>query len=162
MNAPTGGTGMALTVVGRVSSPRSDPADTTGWGDVVARIDLAHALGGHSLDGLAEFTHVEVLFWFDRVTRRASYAEPGRARGRADMPLIGVFAARGPNRPNPIGVSACRIVAVGDTWLTVRGLDAVDGTPVLDIKPVMAELVPRDVAEPEWSARLMRDYYQRP
>jgi tRNA (adenine37-N6)-methyltransferase len=75
------------------------------------------------------------------------------------MPLIGVFPARGPNRPNPIGVSACEIVELGDTWLSVRGLDAIDGTPVLDLKPVMAVLVPRATREPEWSSRLMADYY---
>jgi len=75
------------------------------------------------------------------------------------VPLIGVFAARGPHRPNPIGVSACRILDVGDTWLTVRGLDAVDRTPVLDIKPVMPTLLPADVTEPDWSRQLMADYY---
>jgi tRNA (adenine37-N6)-methyltransferase len=145
--------------VGRVSSPRTDPGNTTGWGAVEARIELTAGLGVHALDGLAGFSHVEVVFWFDRITPRDSYAEPARARGRADMPLIGVFAARGPNRPNPIGVSACRIVEVGDSWLTVRGLDAVDGTPVLDLKPVMPTLLPTGVTEPAWSRELMADYY---
>jgi tRNA (adenine37-N6)-methyltransferase len=148
-----------ITAIGTVSSPRTDPENTIGWGDVLAQIDLVDELGTRSLDGLADFSHVEIVYWFDRVERRASYAAPSRARGRADMPLIGVFAARGPNRPNPIAVSACRIVEVGERRLTVRGLDAVDGTPVLDIKPVMSELLPRDVHEPEWSVRLMSDYY---
>jgi tRNA (adenine37-N6)-methyltransferase len=147
--------------IGVVSSPRTDPSETTGWGDVEARIRLTSELGTRSLDGLADFSHAEIVFWFDRVTRRDSYADLSRARGRDDMPLIGVFAARGPNRPNPIGVSACPIVEVGDTWLTVRGLDAVDGTPVLDVKPVQVRLVPAHVTEPEWSARLMADYYVR-
>jgi tRNA (adenine37-N6)-methyltransferase len=150
-----------LRPIGRVSSPRTDPADTTGWGEVEARVELVAELGTHALDGLAGFSHVEVLFWFDRISPRASYAEPARARGRADMPLIGVFAARGPYRPNPVGVSACRIVEVGDTWLTVRGLDAVDGTPVLDLKPVMPILLPAGVTEPDWSRTLMADYYTR-
>jgi tRNA-Thr(GGU) m(6)t(6)A37 methyltransferase TsaA len=150
---------MQLTPIGYVSSPRTDPGNTVGWGDVEARIDLTAELGRHALDGLADFSHAEILFWFDRADRRPSYAEPFRARGRADMPVIGVFAARGPHRPNPLGVTACRIVEVGDTWLTVRGLDAVDRTPVLDIKPVMATFVPRDVTEPEWSGRLLADYF---
>ncbi len=151
---------LTVSPIGVVSSARSDPQNTTGWGDVVARIDLIEPLGRHSLDGLAGFSHLEVVFWFDRVTRRPSYAGTSRARGREDMPVIGVFAARGPNRPNPIGVSVCRIVATGDTWVTVRGLDAIDGTPVLDLKPVMVQLLPQDVAEPEWSRRLMQDYYE--
>ena len=150
---------MQLTPIGYVSSPRTDPGNTVGWGDVEARIDLTADLGRHALDGLADFSHAEILFWFDRTTPRPSYAEPFRARGRADMPLVGVFAARGPNRPNPIGASPCRIVEVGDSWLTVRGLDAVDRTPVLDIKPVMATFIPRNVTEPEWSRRLLADYY---
>ncbi len=152
-------THLHLTPIGAVSSPRADAGDTIGWGDVVARIELDDTLGTHALDGLDGFSHVEVLFWFDQVTRRSSYAQTSRARGRDDMPLIGVFAARGPNRPNPIGVSACEIVELGDNWLTVRGLDAIDGTPVLDIKPVMAVLVPHPTREPEWSSRLMADYY---
>jgi tRNA-Thr(GGU) m(6)t(6)A37 methyltransferase TsaA len=145
--------------IGTVSSPRTDPSNTTGWGDVVARVVVDESLGTHSLDGLADFSHVEILFWFDRVPQPEFYAELMRPRGRADMPLIGVFGARGPYRPNPIGVSACEVVEVGNTSLTVRGLDAVDGTPVLDIKPVQPRLVPHDVHEPEWSARLMNDYY---
>ncbi|MBD8057593.1 SAM-dependent methyltransferase [Cellulomonas sp. JH27-2] len=152
---------MQLLAVGSVSSPRTDPDDTTGWGDVVARIDLVAALGTESLVGLADFSHVEVLFWFDRVVRRSDHTGTSRARGRADMPLIGVFAARGPNRPNPVGVSICRIEDVGDTWITVRGLDAVDGTPVLDLKPVMPRLLPDRVEEPGWSTLLMHDYYER-
>lgn len=152
-------TQLQLEPIGTVSSPRSDASNTIGWGDVEARIDLVDALGTHALDGLGGFSHVEILFWFDKVVRRPSYAEPARARGRSDMPLIGVFAARGPNRPNPIGVSACEIVELGDTWLRVRGLDAIDGTPVLDVKPVMAVLVPGHTHEPQWSAGLMADYY---
>jgi tRNA-Thr(GGU) m(6)t(6)A37 methyltransferase TsaA len=150
---------MQVQPIGYVTSPRADPSDTTGWADVEARIDLVDDLGRQALWGLGDFSHAEILFLFDRVTPRPSYREPARARGRDDMPLIGVFAARGPNRPNRIGVSACRIVEVGDTWLTVRGLDAVDQTPVLDIKPVMPTLLPHDVHEPDWSRRLMADYY---
>jgi tRNA (adenine37-N6)-methyltransferase len=150
---------MQVSAIGTVSSPRTDPDNTVGWGDVVAHVDLVEELGVHCLDGLADFSHVEIVWWFDRVEPRSSYAEPRRARGRSDMPLIGVFAARGPHRPNPIAVSACELVEIDGRRLTVRGLDAVDGSPVLDIKPVMARLLPRDVHEPEWSRRLMSDYY---
>lgn len=72
------------------------------------------------------------------------------------MPLIGVFAARGRNRPNSIGISAGEVVEVGDTWPRGRGLDAVDGTPVLDIKPVMAVLLPHPSRGP--SSSLLADH----
>lgn len=150
---------MQLEPIGTVRSPREDPENTIGWGDVIARIELVESLGTQSLVGLADFSHVDILFWFDRAAPRDSYTALRPARGRSDMPPIGVFGARGPYRPNPIGVSACELVEVGDTWLSVRGLDAVDGTPVLDIKPVQSQLLPHDVREPEWSRRLMSDYY---
>lgn len=150
---------LSLRVIGVVRSPRTNVTHADGWGDVQARIELAADLGSEALTGLADFSHVEVVFWFDQVHRRASYAGRSRARGQADMPLIGVFAARGPHRPNPIGVSACPVVAVGDRWLDVRGLDAVDATPVLDLKPVMPRLLPDGVHEPGWSAELMACYY---
>jgi tRNA (Thr-GGU) A37 N-methylase len=113
---------MQLQPIGRVVSERLDAADTDFWGGVVARIELAPELGTQSLHGLADFSHVEVLFAFDRITPRDSYADLRPARGRDDMPAVGVFAGRGPNRPNPIGATICELVEVGDTWLTVRGL----------------------------------------
>jgi tRNA-Thr(GGU) m(6)t(6)A37 methyltransferase TsaA len=151
---------MALEPIGVVRSPRTDVGYSDGWGGVVARVELRPELGTESLTGLADFSHVDVVYWFDQVRRRPSYAGLSHPRGRADLPMIGVFAARGPNRPNPIGVSACAIVAVGDTWVEVRGLDAVDNTPVLDLKPLMPRLLPTRVTEPAWSAELMARYYQ--
>ncbi|MFN5819570.1 MAG: TrmO family methyltransferase, partial [Novosphingobium sp.] len=81
-------------------------------------------------------------------------------RGNPDWPKVGVFAQRGRNRPNRLGVSVCRILGVDGTSLLVGGLDAIDGTPVLDIKPVMAEFQPRgEVRQPDWSRELMADYW---
>jgi tRNA-Thr(GGU) m(6)t(6)A37 methyltransferase TsaA len=149
-----------LQPVGRVVSERQDETDTDFWGGVVARIELAPELGDRSLAGLADFSHVEVLFGFDRITPREHYRDVRPARGRADLPAVGVFAGRGPNRPNPIGVTICELVEVGDTYLTVRGLDAVDGTPVFDLKPVMRTFLPPagSVRQPAWADVLMRDY----
>ena len=149
---------MQLVPIGRVTSAREDVADTDFWGGVVARIDLVPELGDRALTGLGDFSHVEVLFVFDRMTPREHYRDTRPARGRADLPPVGVFAGRGPNRPNLIGATICELVEVGDTWLTVRGLDAVDGTPVVDLKPVMSLLLPSSVRQPGWVAELMRDY----
>ena len=81
-------------------------------------------------------------------------------RGNPDWPKVGVFAQRGRNRPNRLGVSVCRILGVDSTRLLVGGLDAIDGTPVLDIKPVLAEFLPRgEVRQPDWSRELMADYW---
>lgn len=154
------GTGeVVLRPVGVVRSPRTDVRDTTGWGAVTSSIELLECVGEAALTGLEGFSHVEVVLWFDRVVPRDSYDGVAPPRGRADLPAVGVFATRGPNRPNPLGVSACRLLEVTGCSVTVAGLDAVDGTPVLDLKPVMPALLPREVSEPAWSERLMQDYY---
>jgi tRNA (Thr-GGU) A37 N-methylase len=81
-------------------------------------------------------------------------------RGNVAWPKIGIFAQRGKNRPNRIGATICALLGVDGLTLHVRGLDAIDGTPVLDIKPVMKRFLPRgEVREPEWAKELMRGYW---
>jgi tRNA (Thr-GGU) A37 N-methylase len=76
---------------------------------------------------------------------------------------VGILAQRGKNRPNRIGLTTCEIVGRNEASLRVRGLDAIDGTPVLDIKPVMREFLPRgEVRQPEWATELMRGYWANP
>jgi tRNA (Thr-GGU) A37 N-methylase len=82
-------------------------------------------------------------------------------RNNLEWPAVGIFAQRGKNRPNRIGSTICRIVRVDGTKLYVSELDAIDGTPVLDIKPVLAEFLPRqEIRQPAWSHELMHDYWQ--
>ena len=83
-----------------------------------------------------------------------------RPRSRADLPAVGVFADRGPRRPNRVGATICEIISVSGRQLRVRGLDAVDGTPVLDLKPGMAEFLPGPVHQPPWARKLTRDYFR--
>lgn len=147
-----------VTAVGRVVGGRQDPAETDHWSGVTTSIVVEERFGDDCLTGLSEFSHVEVVFLFDRANERPDYRGLWPARGRADMPGVGVFCGRGPRRPNRIGVTMCAILAVSGRELRVRGLDAVDGTPVLDLKPVMRELLPSEVRQPRWASTLMRDY----
>lgn len=151
-----------LVPVARVHNHRTEPGDSDGWGDVISRLEIDERFGDQALTGLEEFSHVEVLYFFDKLEERADYTGVRRPRGRDDLPAVGLFADRGPRRPNRIGVTACRIVSVGARELSVHGLDAVDGTPVLDIKPVMREFQPQDIRQPDWVARLMSEYFTRP
>ena len=97
---------------------------------------------------------------FDRVSDDKIVSGARHPRGRADWPKIGIFAQRGKNRPNRIGLTTCRIVSVLGRRLEVEGLDAIDGTPVLDIKPYMAGFAPRgEVREPAWAREIMADYW---
>jgi len=113
-----------------------------------------------ALAGLDAFSHIEVVFHFDRVPEAEITAGARRPRGRADWPLVGIFAQRGKARPNRIGVTVCRLLSVEGMTVRVSGLDTIDGTPVLDIKPVMREFLPRgEIRQPDWASELMKDYW---
>lgn len=146
--------------IGTVRNDRPDPADTDHWGEVESRILVEPRFGDSCLAGLSEFSHVEVVYLLDRLPERDDYRPPRRPRGRADLPEVGVFADRGPRRPNRIGCTICAVVSATGRELRVRGLDAIDGTPVLDIKPVMRQFLPDRVVQPEWVDRLMVDYFR--
>ena len=125
------------------------------WADVAAIIRLDDSYSPDAFLGLDEFSHVEVVFWFDHVPETAIETGARHPRNRDDWPLVGIFAQRGKNRPNRLGVSRAEIVRVVGRDLHVRGLDAIEGSPVLDIKPVMREFEPRgDVRQPAWATEL--------
>eukprot|EP01037_Dinobryon_pediforme_P017599 gene17599-17803_t len=106
------------------------------------------AFGLEALAGLADFSHLEVLFYFHRVPETKIETGARHPRGRTDWPLVGIFAQRGKNRPNRLGLCTCRILSVTGLEVEVQGLDAIDGTPVLDLKPVMKEFLPREAERP--------------
>jgi tRNA-Thr(GGU) m(6)t(6)A37 methyltransferase TsaA len=150
---------ISVTPIGMVHNARSDPQDSDHWGDVESTIIVEPRFGDRCLTGLAGFSHVEVAFFFDRLAEREDYRQPLRPRGRADLPEVGVFADRGPRRPNRIGCTICEVVSARGRELRIRGLDAVDGTPVLDIKPVMRQFLPGHIRQPEWVDGLMAEYF---
>ena len=149
---------LTMTPIGYVRGGRAEVEDDA-WGSVTARSELA-GFAADALLALDDFSHVEVLFVFDRVDPDGVCRGARRPRGRADWPLVGIFAQRAKDRPNRIGSTVCEVVAVDGTALDVRGLDAVDGTPVLDLKPYLAGFAPRGtVREPGWARELMDGYW---
>lgn len=145
--------------VGHVRSTRTAPTDD-GWDceQCVIELDRTH-FGPDALAGLDRFSHVEVLFVFHAAT---AAPETGARipRGNPAWPAVGIFAQRAKDRPNHIGATICRVLSVDGTTLNVAGLDAIDGTPVIDIKPIMKAFLPRgDVHEPDWAAELAKDYW---
>lgn len=145
--------------VGYVRSARKTVEDD-GWDGIEARIELDTAqFGPDAFAGLAEYSHVEVLFFFHAAE---GPGETGARipRGNPAWPKAGIFAQRAKDRPNHIGATICRIRSVDGTVLEVEGLDAIDGTPVLDIKPVQKGFLPRgEFHEPDWAGELMKDYW---
>lgn len=149
---------ITMRAIGTVRNERYDRADE-GWGRIESRLELAPEFA-EGLDGLEQWSHALIVFWMHRDPGEEPNAIRRRPRQRADMPLLGVFAQRGRVRPNVIGVTAVRIVRVEPGVLTVRGLDALDGTPLLDVKPY-APVFDRvdDATVPEWFTTLMRGYF---
>jgi tRNA-Thr(GGU) m(6)t(6)A37 methyltransferase TsaA len=146
--------------IGWVVGGRTEVVDDD-WGAVEAVIRLDRdRYPAEALRGLDAFSHLEVVFHFHRVPEDRIETTARRPRGNPDWPEVGIFAQRGKNRPNRLGVSRCRLLGVDGSELRVRGLDAVDGTPVLDLKPWMAEFGPQGgTGQPDWATELMRRYY---
>lgn len=149
-----------MKAVGRVQGGRNEAIDDN-WGASRARITLDPAqFDETALAGLGGFSHAEIVYVFDRVRNDEIVKGARHPRGRTDWPKIGIFAQRGKNRPNRIGVTVCKVVSVDGLNLEVEGLDAIDGTPVLDIKPYLRGFAPRgEVREPEWAGEIMKEYW---
>jgi tRNA-Thr(GGU) m(6)t(6)A37 methyltransferase TsaA len=156
-----GPTAISLAPIGVVRGGRVTPEDDY-WGSVTSVIELDPVqLSTEAVRGLGDFSHLEVVFQFH-------LCDPGRVergsrhpRGRAELPLTGVLAQRVKDRPNHLGVSRCELVSVDGLRLHVRGLDAVDGTPVLDVKPFLLSMIPPSAAvrEAGWVDAVMEHYY---
>ena len=145
--------------IGYVRSARTEMS-VGRWANVESRIELdARYVKG--LAGLNAFSHVVVVFHLDRIPPFDPAKQLARnPRGMEDLAPVGVFAQRTKFRPNPIGVTAVELVAVDDRGITVRGLDALDGTPVLDIKPYIPAFERKDdVRLPAWVDRMMDGYF---
>jgi tRNA (adenine37-N6)-methyltransferase len=146
--------------IGYVVSSRQEPVDDD-WGAVTATVTLD---GRHftpdALAGLAEFSHVEIVFIFHQVDGEEVETGARHPRGNRKWPKVGIFAQRAKMRPNRIGVSVCRLLGVEGLSVRVQALDAIDGTPVVDLKPYMAEFGPQgEVRQPTWSHELMAGYW---
>ncbi|MBC7942189.1 MAG: SAM-dependent methyltransferase [Chitinophagaceae bacterium] len=145
-----------------VRASRQDPDDDFRAG-AVSEIELDPSFGPESLEGLDAFSHVEVLYVFDRVSVDQVTTGARRPRGNAVWPEVGIFAQRARNRPNRIGSTICRVISVAGRILRVAELDAIDGTPVIDLKPVMREFLPRrPTRQPAWATELMAAYSTTP
>ncbi|WP_312128317.1 tRNA (N6-threonylcarbamoyladenosine(37)-N6)-methyltransferase TrmO [Lysinibacillus capsici] len=131
------------------------------WGEIISTIELADHIQEASLKGIEDFSHLEIIFYFDKVTDDQIQYESRHPRNNHDYPEVGIFAQRGKNRPNKLGITMVELLEVKHRTLIVKGLDAIDGTPIIDIKPVMKEFLPKStVKQPAWSTDLMKEYWE--
>jgi tRNA (adenine37-N6)-methyltransferase len=154
-------TSYSVIPVGVVHSPIKKITDDC-WGGVISIIEFdSSRFSPDCTAGLAEFSHVEVIFLLDRISPEKVLMGAKHPRERADWPLVGIFAQRTKNRPNRIGITTCRLESVDGYTIRVRELDAIDGTPVLDVKPYLPGFAPKgEVREPSWSKELMAGYFR--
>ena len=143
--------------VGTVRNEVTNRKDDS-WGDDVSSIVLDRQFVS-GLKGLEDFSHAIILLYLDQAKFDKEKHLQRRPQNRDDMPLTGIFSQRGKDRPNQIGMTSVRIVSVSEDTLVVKGLDAVDGTPVLDIKPYYPVYDKREATVPGWVDRLMDHYF---
>ena len=143
--------------IGYVKNEVSTRKDVS-WGEDTSVIQLEEEYRS-GLSGLEDFSHAIILFYLDKANYVKEKHLQRRPQNREDMPLVGIFSQRGKDRPNQIGMTSVRILSVSENSLTVQGLDAIDGTPVLDIKPYYPVYDRKDAEVPEWVDRLMAHYF---
>ncbi|MBC8375329.1 MAG: SAM-dependent methyltransferase [FCB group bacterium] len=149
-----------LTPIAFVSNDRHHLGDDE-WGDVVSEIRLREDLSGELLKGLETFSHVEIVFVFHRIPADKNIPDSRHPRNNQDWPKLGLLAQRSSYHPNPIGLSTAKILGINGGVLTVQGLDAVDGSPVLDIKPVFREFMAAKTKQPQWVSELLKNYWKK-
>ena len=150
---------ISLDPIGFVINERKSVTDDF-WGNVISEIQLAPHIPQEAFDCIEDFSHLEIIYYFDQVAE-ANIVFSGRPRGNPDYPLVGIFGQRKKDRPNRIGLCTVELIEHKDSSITVKWLDAINGSPVLDIKPVMKEFSPQGmVRQPSWVKDLMRNYWK--
>lgn len=142
-----------------VENQRTEIQDDN-WGEIISIIRLNEDLSEESIKGIEEFSHLEILFYFHKVSDDKIQYEARHPRNNKEWPEVGIFAQRGKNRPNRLGSTIVELVERKQNELIVKGLDAIQETPIIDIKPVMKEFLPKsEVKQPKWSNSLMERYW---
>lgn len=148
-----------LEAVAFVRGGRSQASDDD-WGKVQAKIELEPQFSAEAMAGLEQFSHLVVVYYFHQADPAKVELAARHPRNNPDWPKVGIFAQRGKNRPNWLAVSHCQLLGIENRILRVQGLDAIDGTPVLDIKPYMSGFAPQgEVREPGWAREIMANYW---
>src|SRR6185295_5962289 len=142
-----------------VKNTRMTPTDDF-WEEVIADIELEDHIPTESFENISDFSHLEIIYFFDKVDSK-DIVFSGRPRGNTNYPLVGIFGQRKKDRPNTIGLCTVELLEHKGRTIKVKYLDAIAGTPVLDIKPVFKEFQPKgQIRQPDWVADLMKNYWK--
>ena len=147
-----------LEPIGYVLSSVNERMDEN-WGEIKSKIILNSKHTG-ALLGLENFSHAIIVSYLHQANYKKEKHLQRRPRNLETMPKVGIFSQRAKDRPNPIGITAVEIITVGDDYLEIKGLDAINETPILDIKPYYPHYDKIDSPKvPEWVDRLMKNYF---
>lgn len=138
-----------ITPVAWVRAGTGVPGDRTASDDIMS-VTLDDRMPDDSLQGIEDFSHLEILFYFHETDPANINPGLGHPRNNPAFPKVGVFSRRGPDRPNQLGLTRVELIRRDGRTLYVKGLDAFDGSPVIDIKPLLRSLLPRDpISQPK-------------
>ena len=142
-----------------VRNSRIKPTDDF-WGESISEIELSECIPTEAFDNISDFSHLEIIYYFSQVEIK-DIVYNGKPRGNSSYPNVGIFGQRKKDRPNPIGLCTVELIEHTDRIIKVKYLDAINGTPVLDIKPVFKEFQPKgEIKQPNWVGDLMRNYWK--
>jgi len=148
-----------LSPIATITNKREAPTDDF-WGDTISEITLLPHVPEEAFTGVEDFSHLEIIYYFDKVDQ-SKIVFSGRPRGNPAWPIVGIFGQRKKDRPNQIGLCTVELVEHHGRTIKVKYLDAIDETPVLDIKPVFKEFgVKGEIKQPGWVGELMGDYWK--
>lgn len=148
-----------LKPIAKVKNSRKEPIDDN-WEAIISEIELAEDIPTDAFASISDFSHLEIIYYFDKV-KPEDIVFTGRPRGNPNYPLVGIFGQRKKDRPNQIGLCTVQLLEHNGRTITVKYLDAIDGTPVLDIKPVFKEFQPQgQIRQPNWVDDLMKNYWE--
>lgn len=150
---------ITLTPIGFAYNERTERTDNF-WGKVVTTIVLNNTVPEDSLLGIESFSHLEIIYYFHQVDESKIIYGARHPRNDKTLPKVGIFAQRGKNRPNRLGLTTVKLLERSGKQLKVVGLDCINETPILDIKPVMKQFLPNgEIIEPQWTEKIMKNYW---
>lgn len=152
---------ISLSPIGYVKNERKEIEDDN-WSEIISEIFLEENIIPESLIGIEDFSHLEIIFYMNQVKDEKAKAQYRHPRNNTDLPKLGTFAQRNKNRPNKLGLTTVELIERNGRTLKVKNLDAISGTPILDIKPVMEEFQPQnEIKQPEWTREIMKNYWKK-
>jgi len=148
-----------LKPIAYVKNKRITIADDN-WLTITSEIELEESIITEAFEGIDHFSHLEIIFYMNKVADEKATAKHRHPRNNEKLPKLGTYAQRNKNRPNKLGLTTVQLIERNGRKIKVKYLDAIDGTPILDIKPVMLEFEPKgEIKQPTWVSEIMNNYW---